>query len=105
MVKLTGGRSKTVDQKKKAVQCLIIWNILKSLNILSCAVAANSLQLCPTLCNPIDGSYQTPPPWDSPGKNTGVGCHFLLLCSIVFCYAIRMYNTEVVLGKVSLNCF
>ena len=19
-------------------------------------------------------------PWDSPGKNTGVGCHFLLLC-------------------------
>ena len=21
-----------------------------------------------------------PHPWDSPGKNTGVGCHFLLLC-------------------------
>ena len=21
-----------------------------------------------------------PPPWDSPGKNTGVGCHFLLQC-------------------------
>ena len=21
-----------------------------------------------------------PRPWDSPGKNTGVGCHFLLLC-------------------------
>ena len=21
-----------------------------------------------------------PPPWDSPGKNTGVGCHFLLRC-------------------------
>ena len=21
---------------------------------------------------------QAPPPWDSPGKNTGVGCHFLL---------------------------
>ena len=20
------------------------------------------------------------PPWDSPGKNTGVGCHFLLQC-------------------------
>ena len=29
------------------------------------------------LCNPIDGS---PHPWDSPGKNTGVGCHFLLQC-------------------------
>ena len=21
-----------------------------------------------------------PCPWDSPGKNTGVGCHFLLQC-------------------------
>ena len=21
-----------------------------------------------------------PRPWDSPGKNTGMGCHFLLLC-------------------------
>ena len=24
-----------------------------------------------------------PRPWDSPGKNTGVGCHFLLQCMIV----------------------
>ena len=41
--------------------------------------AAKSLQSCPTLCDPIDSS---PPgcPWDSPGKNTGVGCHFLLQC-------------------------
>ena len=44
--------------------------------------AVKSLQSCPTLCDPIDGS----PPgstwwsWDSPGKNTGVGCHFLLQC-------------------------
>ena len=38
------------------------------------AAAAKSLQSCPTLCDPIDGS----PPWGSPGKNTGVGCHFLL---------------------------
>ena len=36
------------------------------------AAAAKSLQLCPTLSDPIDSS----PPgsaWDSPGKNTGVG--------------------------------
>ena len=41
------------------------------------AAAAKLLQSCLTLCDPIDGS----PPgstWDSPGKNTGVGCHFLL---------------------------
>ena len=41
--------------------------------------AAKLLQSCPTLCNPIDGSPpEAPRPWDSPGKNTGVGCHFLL---------------------------
>ena len=44
------------------------------------AAAAKSLQSCPTLCDPIDGSHQAPHPWDSPGKNTGVGCHFLLQC-------------------------
>ena len=33
------------------------------------------------LCDPIDGSPPgSPRPWDSPGKNTGVGCHFLLRC-------------------------
>ena len=45
------------------------------------APAAESLQSCPTLCDPIDGSPPGfPCPWDSPGKNTGVGCHFLLQC-------------------------
>ena len=42
------------------------------------SAAAKSLQSCPTLCDPI-GS-RIPRPWDSPGKNTGVGCHFLLQC-------------------------
>ena len=45
------------------------------------AAAAKSLQSCPTLCNPIDSlPTRLPCPWDSPGKNTGVGCHFLLQC-------------------------
>ena len=35
------------------------------------------LQSCPTLCDPIEPT-RLPRPWDSPGKNTGVGCHFLL---------------------------
>ena len=43
------------------------------------AAAAKSLQSCPTLCDPRDSSPPgSPYPWDSPGKNTGVGCHFLL---------------------------
>ena len=44
------------------------------------AAAAKSLQSCPTLCDPIDGSPRGSHPWDSPGKNNGVGCHFLLQC-------------------------
>ena len=40
---------------------------------------AKSLQLCPTLCDPMDHSPRgSLCPWDSPGKNTEVGCHDLL---------------------------
>ena len=36
-------------------------------------------QSCPTLCDPIDCKpLRLVCLWDSPGKNTGVGCHFLL---------------------------
>ena len=46
------------------------------------AAAAKLLQSCPTLCDPIHRRQPTRlcRPWDSPGKNTGVGCHFLLQC-------------------------
>ena len=43
--------------------------------------AAKSLQSCLTLCDPIDNSPPgSPRPWDSSGKNTGVGCHLLFQC-------------------------
>ena len=35
------------------------------------------VRLCVT---PQTAAHQAPRPWDSPGKNTGVGCHFLLQC-------------------------
>ena len=35
------------------------------------------VQLCAT---PETAAHQAPHPWDSPGKNTGVDCHFLLQC-------------------------
>ena len=42
-------------------------------------VHAKSLQPCLTLCNPMDCSLpRLLSPRDSPGKNTGVGCHALL---------------------------
>ena len=46
------------------------------------AAAAKSLQECPTLCDPIDGSPpRSPVPGILPrGKNTGVCCHFLFQC-------------------------
>ena len=34
-------------------------------------------QLCLTLCDPMDCSHQAHSSWNSPGKNTGVDCHFL----------------------------
>ena len=44
------------------------------------AAAAKSLQSYLTLCDPIDGSPPGSHLWDSPGKNTRVGCHCLLQC-------------------------
>ena len=44
------------------------------------AAAAKSLQLCPTVRPHRWQPTRLPRPWDSPGKNTGVGCHFLLQC-------------------------
>ena len=35
------------------------------------------VQLCVT---PKTAATRLPHPWDSPGKNTGVGCHFFLQC-------------------------
>ena len=44
------------------------------------AATAKSLQSCLTLRPHRRQPIRLPRPWDSPGKNTGVGCHFLLQC-------------------------
>ena len=44
------------------------------------AAAAKSLQSCPTLQPHRWQPTRFLRPWDSPGKNTVVGCHFLLQC-------------------------
>ena len=51
-------------------------NLPKETNDLYMLLLLLSHQSCPTLCDPIDPAC----PWDSPGKNTGVGCHYLLQC-------------------------
>ena len=40
------------------------------------SVHAKLLQSCPTLCTSMDCRFLCP--WESPGKNTGMGCHILL---------------------------
>ena len=65
-----------------------IWKLLQSgtfslvnsdiLCILVC-MRAKSPQSCPILCDPMDCSPPGPfCPWDSQGKNTGMGCHAYL---------------------------
>ena len=45
------------------------------------AAAAKSLQSVSDSVRPHRRQpTRLPRPWDSPGKNTGVGCHFLLQC-------------------------
>ena len=47
----------------------------------SAAAAAKSLQSCPTLCDPLDGSPPgSPIPRILQARTLGVGCHFLLQC-------------------------
>ena len=47
---------------------------------IAAAAAAKSHQSCPTLRPHRRQPTRLLCPWDSPGKNTGVGCHFLLQC-------------------------
>ena len=69
--------------KEGKLTCISIFQAfpsIVSINVLL-AAAAKSLQSYPTLCGPHRWQpTRLPCPWDSPGKNTGVGCHFLLQC-------------------------
>ena len=52
-----------------------------SVETAAAAAAAKSLQSCLDSVRPHRWQpTRLPRPWDSPGKNTGVGCHFLLQC-------------------------
>ena len=45
-----------------------------------CCCCCKSLQSYPTVQPHRWQPTRLPRPWDSPGKNTGVGCYFLLQC-------------------------
>ena len=56
------------------------------------------VRLCAT---PETAAHQAPHPWDSPGKNTGVACHFLLQCMTV---KSESEVAQVVYLKVTQSC-
>ena len=62
--------------------CGLVVVAMIGMQVIVVIAAAKLLQSCPTLCDPIHRWQPTRPshPWDSPGKNTGMGCHFLLQC-------------------------
>ena len=67
-----------VGDGQGSLACCSPWGHKQSdmllLLLLSCF---SCVRLCAT---PWTVAHQAPHPWDSPGKNTGVGCHFLLQC-------------------------
>ena len=65
------------------------------------AAAAKSLQSCPTVRPHRWQPTRLPHPRDSPGKNTGVGCHFLLQSITV----TPEYSLEGLMLKLKLQYF
>ena len=55
------------------------WHLKPLVNFLLLLLLSrfSRIQVCAT---PSTAAHQALRPWDSPGKNTGVGCHFLLQC-------------------------
>ena len=51
--------------------------LLKDIELLLLLSRFSRVRLCAT---PETAAHQAPRPWGSPGKNTGVGCRFLLQC-------------------------
>ena len=56
------------------------WVAISSSDAWKWKLKVKSLSCVQLLATPWTVAHQAPPPWDSPGKNTGVGCHFLLQC-------------------------
>ena len=82
-ISLSRGSSQSRDQSNiPYISCigrwiLNCWTIREAHYLLSRVLLISRAQSCPTLCYPMD--YSLPGssfcPWDSPGKNIGVGCH------------------------------
>ena len=86
-----GGRSFSQGLNPGLPPCRrILYQLSQQGSPAAAAAAAASLQSCPTLRPHRRQPTRLPRPWDSPGKNTGVGCHFLLQCRKVKVKSLRL---------------
>ena len=69
---------KEINNKDQLYTTGILLNVMLQPGREECLGENVHAQSCPTLCNPMDCSPPGSSLWDSPGKNTGVGCHALL---------------------------
>ena len=76
---------------QKIVSSVEVWMIYNNIVLVSGVQQSDSVSYicyCCQVASVVSDSVQPhrrqptkfPRPWDSPGKNTGVGCHFLLQC-------------------------
>ena len=71
-------RNITLPTKVRLVKAMVFPTVRYGCELLLLLLSCfSSVRLCVT---PQTAAHQAPRPWDSPGKNTGVGCHFLLQC-------------------------
>ena len=68
------GRCRNLAQEGSAPQRRVWPPVAHCSRMVACVLVAQS---CPTLCDPMDCSLPGSCPWDSSGKNTGVGSHSL----------------------------
>ena len=95
--------SRLLSSKTKTKTQVFLFAVYCSL--LLYAATAKSLQSCPTLCDPIDGSpARLLRPWDSPGKNTGVGCHCIATSSLLIRERKCLKAQRLVLGPSRTTC-
>ena len=81
LIKLNVNQIKYTAKQTKLTKRVRMWMLLLLLSLFSHA------RLCVT---PRWQPARLPHPWDSPGRNTGIGCHFLLQCE---CYLPAINET------------
>ena len=74
----------------------------------SCGMLCLVAQSCPTLCDPMDRSLPgTTVHGDSPGKNTGVGCHApsrVSLCASEYIFKLKGASKHIKEYLMSIIC-